>query len=370
MKMKEIEETDWFDACCAHCARFIVARDGRRGDPWSPNHAESGECRFIRADFMKNALLKLIAIATILVAGLTAAQAQTTAGPKRPATVPAGYAITPFGYFHPSCVVQLAQGDELRPDLNIIQHASGTSGQMHVCAYPHYRADGEKVIGDERGIKDPNISHAWIESASVTTTSSYGYLYAEWTVPPAPTSEDGQTLFFFPGLEDIDDVVTILQPVLGWNGDYASAWGIASWNCCESGTAYEATPQPVSPGDTIYGEVFDTCGAGTESCGSWDVFTYDLQNGKYSELIDTSSFGQTFNWAFGGVLEVYNIVQCTDYPSFGYGAGNATSFNEIGLYDDNFAQIANPAWSVGITDGLTPQCSYGGVLPNQVTLTY
>ena len=28
----------------------------------------------------------------------------------------------------------------------------------------------------------------------------------------------------------------------------------------------------------------------------------------------TSSFGQTFNWAFGGVLEVYNVAQCSDYP--------------------------------------------------------
>ena len=182
-----------------------------------PSHAESGECRFIRGDFMKNALLKLIAIATVLVAGLTAAQAQITAGPNRPATVPSGYLITPFGYFHPSCVAQLAEGDELRPDDHVIRHPNGSSSNMHVCAYPHYRANGDKVVGDERAAKDPNISHAWIEYASVTTTSSYGFLYAFWSVPPTPTSKDGQTLFFFPGLEDINDVVTIIQPVLGWN---------------------------------------------------------------------------------------------------------------------------------------------------------
>ena len=38
---------------------------------------------------------------TLLVAALTAAQALTPAGAKRPATVPADYVITPFGYFHP-----------------------------------------------------------------------------------------------------------------------------------------------------------------------------------------------------------------------------------------------------------------------------
>jgi hypothetical protein len=320
---------------------------------------------------MKNALLKLITIATMTVAGLTAAQALTTAGPNRPATVPAGYVITPFGYFHPSCVAHLAEGDELRPDENVIRHVNGTSARMHICAYPHYRADGERVIRDERGVNDPDISNAWIESASVTTTGSYGYLYAEWSVPPTPTSNDGQTLFFFPGLEDIDDVVTIVQPVLGWNDDYASAWGIASWSCCQSGMTYEAPPEPVSSGDTILGYMLDTCSAGRKSCTSWDVVTWDLQNSTSSELIDTSSFGQTFNWAFGGVLEVYNIAQCTDYPSNGGTPGsNALSFNELGLYNDRFVQIAKPKWSVSDTSGETPQCSYGGSLPNQVILTY
>jgi hypothetical protein len=36
--------TDWFDTCCARAARFTVAHDGRRGDPWPHNHTESGEC--------------------------------------------------------------------------------------------------------------------------------------------------------------------------------------------------------------------------------------------------------------------------------------------------------------------------------------
>ncbi|HTV31981.1 MAG TPA: hypothetical protein VME69_02605 [Methylocella sp.] len=323
---------------------------------------------------MKNAFLKLIAIATTANAGLTAAQAQAPAGPNRPPTVPAGYLITPFGYFHPSCVVQLAEGDELLPDVKLIRHANGTSNAMHVCAYPHYRADGNIVTGDERAVKDPNISHSWIVSESVTTTSSYGFLSAEWSVPPTPPSNDDQILYYFPGLEDIKDVVTILQPVLGWNADYPSAWGIASWNCCEKGTTYKATPERVSSGDTILGYMFDTCAAGTLSCSSWDVVTRDLQNGKVSQLIRTSSFRQTFNWAFGGVLEVYNVKQCSDYPNNpnGFnGGGHAISFDEIGLYNDKLQRIANPAWSLNLwATKLTPQCSYGGSLPQQVILTY
>jgi hypothetical protein len=323
---------------------------------------------------MKNDVLKLIATAITLVVDLAAAQAQTAAGPNRPATVPAGNVITPFGYFDPSCVVHLAQGDELRPDQGVIRHAEGTTVNMQQCAYPHYRADGAKVVGDERGVKDPNISHSWIVAESVTTSSSYGFLSAEWNVPPTPASKDGQILYYFPGLEDINDVVTIVQPVLGWNADYANAWGIASWNCCYKGTTYEGPHQPASPGDTILGYMWDTCAAGTLSCSKWDIVTWDLQNGKYSELLNTSSQKQTFNWAFGGVLEVYNIKQCSDYPNNpnGFNGGTHTiSFDAIGLYNDKLQHIANPAWSLGNwAFGLTPQCSYGGSVPSQVILDY
>ena len=46
----------------------------------------------------------------------TMAYAQAPAGPNRPAGVPDGYVITPFGYFHPSCVRQLTEGETLLAD--------------------------------------------------------------------------------------------------------------------------------------------------------------------------------------------------------------------------------------------------------------
>jgi hypothetical protein len=264
---------------------------------------------------MKSAFLKFMAIAAMHVACIAVAQAQAPAGPNRPAAVPQGYVVTPFGYFHPSCVNHLAQRDKVLRDQQVIQHTNGTTQPMPVCAFPHYRADGEAVMGDERAAKDPNISHSWIVSESTTTTTSFGFLSAEWAVPPTPPSNDGQTLYYFPGLKDINNVVTILQPVLGWNADFAGAWGIASWNCCVNGAVNEGPAFQVSPGDTILGYMFDTCAAGTLSCSSWDVVTWDLQNGQFSVLTNTSSQGQTFNWAFGGVLEVYNVAQCSDYPN-------------------------------------------------------
>lgn len=54
--------------------------------------------------------------------------------------------------------------------------------------------------------------------------------------------------------------MTIIQPVLGWNSDYGSAWGIAAWNCCVNGQVNESTPSPVNAGDHLLGYVFAQCG--------------------------------------------------------------------------------------------------------------
>jgi hypothetical protein len=332
---------------------------------------------------MNNIFLKLIAVAAVQIVGIVAAQAQIPAGSNRPASVPSGFVITPFGYFHSSCVHRLAEKDVLHSDRQLIQHPNGTSTQMPTCAHPHYTTYGEAVSGDKRGPLTPStiptISHAWIESASVTTSfltvgvgggsgspsavwPFFGTLSAEWSVPYTPASHDGQTLFYFPGLEDGPGSV-ILQPVLGWNADFASAWGIASWHCCPGGITVEATPQQVSPGDSIYGVM--GCASGTTtSCTSWNISACDMQNGRCSQMLGTSSLGAIFVWAFAGALEVYNVVQCSDFPSNGL-----ISFHDIQLVNNLGQLIASPNWSANPAPStLTPQCFYRVTLPTEVIL--
>jgi hypothetical protein len=281
----------------------------------------------------------------------------------RPAGVPEGYVITPFGYFHPSCVLRLAEGENLLAGL-VVQHADGTSENVTPCYYPHFTASGEMIAA---GIMPPPISHSWIEAGNLTTTTSYGELSATWTVPPAPTVNNSQTVYLFPGLEDIDDIVSIIQPVLGWNADFSAGWGIASWNCCPGGITVESTPVRVKAGNKILGSMKDTCSAGTLSCSTWNVTTEDVSAGKSTKLTSTPSEGQTFNWAFAGALEVYNIAKCTDFPK-----GGSITFSSVSLYDDHFDLISNPGWSImSWAAGLKPQCSYGGqVAATQVTLDY
>lgn len=312
-------------------------------------------------------LLNLIGFIVLFLVGLSSAQALPPAGPHRPMNVPENYVITPAGYFHPSCVVHLDKKDVLHRDEKTIEHANGRVDSIPVCQYAHFKPNGDVAADDGLHIKPPTISHAWVEYAGTTTSSSYGELGSDWNVPPAPSANNGQTIYLFPGLEDYNDVVTILQPVLGWNSDYASAWGIASWNCCVSGTVFEATPTRVNVGDKIAGYMWDNCASGTLTCTSWDVLTEDLTTGNYSELMGTSNQGQTFNWAFGGALEVYNVSQCSDYP-----ANGSFSFYDLELYNDSFVEYANPGWTFSnASSGLTPQCGYGAsISPATVTLDY
>src|ERR1039457_4377813 len=83
--------------------------------------------------------------------------------------------------------------------------------------------------------------------------------------------------------------------------------GIASWNATATGVIGESPAVSVSPGDEIKGTIWDTCGAGTVSCPAPQVISEDVSTGRSTTLGDTPSEGQTFNWAFAGALEVYNL---------------------------------------------------------------
>ncbi|MGA9416974.1 MAG: hypothetical protein WCF61_05000 [Terriglobales bacterium] len=316
-----------------------------------------------------SSMLRIIA-AAVLFLGVTAiplAEAQRLAGPDRPSAVPAGYVITPFGYFHPSCVRAVADGETVLAD-GRVQHTDGTvDATAPVCGYPHYTARGEAATGGNSRPGPLTITHSWIEDGATTTTTSYGKLTATWVVPSAPTTYDGQTVYLFPGLVDYNTDETIIQPVLGWNSFFGEVWSIASWNCCPSGTTLYSTPVQVNTGDTIHGTIKSTCAAGTESCPLWKITSQDKTIHKSTTLNKAPSEGQTFNWAQSGALEVYEIVQCSDYPP-----EDATTFSKVAIYDYNFDKISNPGWS--ITDyyqGLNPQCNYGGqVTATSVTLDY
>jgi hypothetical protein len=272
------------------------------------------------------------------------------AGPNRPANVPDGYVITPFGYFHPSCVQSLTKGETLMAD-GRLQHPNGTvEEKAAVCSYPHFTRSGISSSAPEA--KTPEIN-GWLENANVTTNSatrSYGALIATWRVPPQPHANDGQVLYYFPGLEDIQDTQSILQPVLGW---YWGQWTLASWNCCINGVITNSPAVNVSPGDLVYGSITSTCPPGTLTCPTWNVLSVDLSTGESTTLSNTPSDGQAFNWAFEGVLEAYYVVACDDFPR-----DRRLTFEYVVLFNENLHPIFDPQWSGSTDSTATPWCDY------------
>lgn len=301
------------------------------------------------------ALLQLVSAPSSAIAITNLAH--PSAGPRRPASVPDNYVITPFGYFHPSCVQTLAKGEQLLAD-GRIQRADGTaSSHAAVCGYTRFSHSGEILSAPasqgQHTAQSPEIN-GWVETAEVTTNDpniAYGAILAAWTVPPQPERNDEQVLYFFPGLEDINNVQSILQPVLGW---FYGQWTINSWNCCLNGVATNSGLVNVSPGDHIYGSVTSTCPAGTVTCATWNVLTVDLDTGQSTTLANTPSDGQSFNWAFGGVLEAYYIDTCKDYPR-----DHSLRFDYVNLFDENLKVIPHPEWGVYLDSQDTPQCHYG-----------
>lgn len=324
--------------------------------------------------FKNCSLAGLTALAVILIS-VVSLNAQSSAGyannlavvgPNRPPAVPEGYVITPFGYFHPSCVLHIAEGETLLDD-GRIQHADGAvDANAPFCNYPQYSPTGSLVTADRaeaKGTAAPTVN-GWLESVWATSSTSFGKITATWTVPPQPAVNVGETIFFFPGLEDISAVQSILQPVLQW---YAPGpWAVASWNCCLSGITVESTPVNVSPGDTILGTIVPTCKAGLNYCAKWNVISQDKTTGKKTTLSKTPSNGQVWNWAFGATLEVYGVQTCKDYPA------NTSTLFTVKLYDQNRKLIASPPWTAAPADpSTTPKCGYGlNVTAKQETLKY
>ena len=293
---------------------------------------------------MKRHIAHVILIVSLL--GM-AAMAQEGTASTWPPDVPRNYVITPFGYFHPTCVRHVSKGETVLED-GRIQYADGSvEASAPVCGYPRYSPQGALVTGNEP------TTNGWVESASAMTTTSYHKMIVTWAVPPDPGSYNGQTVFLFPGFEDYNDVKSILQPVLQYGPSAAGGgeyWSVAAWNCCPSGTADYSSL--IGANNGTVGTIKSNCGPGVNKCATWNVEAKETGSGQTTSLSATPSEGQVFNWAFGAALEVYNITQCDQYPD-----NTGDSFT-VQLYNQAGNLIAHPGWTGQVTTGITPSCGF------------
>src|SRR5262249_26842287 len=177
-------------------------------------------CGATPGDVKENAIEHVVASS-----GPTVSSRKLNTGKVHPPGVPADFVITPNGYFHPSCVLELADGDSLESD-----HIKGNDGSIRTfdkCTYPHFDHAGREVkqgsvlgpfLHEQSTPSFPN--DGWQGSISATSQGNVNQLEATFTVPGdvflAPFDGPG-VIYFFPGVEDTTQLISILQPVLEWN---------------------------------------------------------------------------------------------------------------------------------------------------------
>jgi hypothetical protein len=284
----------------------------------------------------------------------------------KPAGIPDDYVVTPNGYFSPDCVATVHAGDQLQKN-GLIKRASGATEKAATCGKANYTLQGERVEADGRRtlrseVTPPPEQSGWVQSANYASSKPIGRIVATWTVPSAPSTKDDQVIYFFPGLEQLPNVQSILQPVLGWNGYGDKAWTLASWNCCVDGTTFHSDPVPARAGDTVVGDTYSTCAAG-QACSTWKIDSRNTTTGQTSSL--TTNPYADLTWVFGGVLEVYNVSTCGEYP------GGPITFRNIEVYDRDNTRVASPPWQGSDTSGINPQCNYGlNTTATSATISY
>ncbi len=128
-----------------------------------------------------------------------------------------------------------------------------------------------------------------------------------WTVPPAPRTSNGQTVFFFNGIQN----ALILQPVLQWGPSAAGGgayWSIGCWYAAAPpGVSVYSTLVNVNPGDVLTGVMTMT---GSSAAG----FNYTCVFTGYPSTSITITNQPQLTWA-NETLEAYAITACSDYPA-------------------------------------------------------
>jgi hypothetical protein len=146
---------------------------------------------------------------------------------------------------------------------------------------------------------------SWVAASSVTIAS----MTTTWTVPPKPTTETGQLIYLFNGLQD-NPITQILQPVLQWGispDGGGPFWSVASWFVDPVGHAFKSPSITVIEGDTLTGVMILT---GQSSQG----FNYSCE---FAGISETTLRAVGINLLVNAVetLECYGIQSCTDYPN-------------------------------------------------------
>jgi hypothetical protein len=212
--------------------------------------------------------------------------------------------------------------------------------------------------------QDPGVG-GWTEWTNLLTPSGASFLEVRFTVPPVPKTAGQQTIFLFPSFT-ADTNPPIIQPVLQWGPSAAGGgkyWSIASWYLDADANSYYGKLVKVNAGDVIDGLIAGT-NCANAVCASWTITTTDVTQPTVVSTLTTTAGGYKDTQVQGGVLEVYDLTTCAEYPA------GPTSFTSLVLKDESGA-VVTPQWIQGSAN-LIAGCTYGITTPSssEIDLAY
>jgi len=256
--------------------------------------------------------------------------------------------LTPGGFRPKSQVQHIEPGHVLR------MSATGTLQKVH---------SSGKVVGDfgpityrpadeplmpknvhipalAKAAKVPAFGSGWISYAFWNNNTGHAItsFATTWVVPPEPSTQSGQTIFLFNGIQNSS---MIYQPVLQFGPSAAGGgnyWAVASWYVDSAGgVANHSSLVQVNPGEVLVG-IMTLTGSGPSGYDYECVF----------QGIPNASLAiqnvQQLTWA-AETLEAYGITQASDYP-----ATQETAFRGISMLTGGIRP--NIAWTAvdAVTD--------------------
>lgn len=212
----------------------------------------------------------------------------------------------------------------------------------------------------------PTISE-WVAKAEWEhpSTSLMNQSAVSWTVPPAPTTDHGQTIFLFSAVQPATRD-SIVAPTLQWEVSAAgggSYWSLVSWYVIGT-QVYHTAPYKQVPGDWLNSAVVGwTTGSGATLKYGWGAEFANIKPslstpGPTWLEVDST---ELMVWAAQGV-QATGITTASDYPA------GSSLFSYINIYDS--AGQPTVTWTTAGSGGLTTTVNTQGAVNGAITVTY
>ena len=264
---------------------------------------------------------------------------QVTPNTAQAAAVAPDIVVTPGGPRQRSLINHVESGSTLRVDAGDwkIMDARGAVVKRIVPPVLEKSETFDLAAG-----KPPGLGTGWICATfwNNNTGSPIASVQTTWTVPPFPTTQSGQLIYLFngvqvqvPGTNPTQSGLHILQPVLQWGvspDGGGNDWAVASWFVGSQTQPVAKTPLTnVNPGQVLTGVITLT---GVVA----GLLNYRCQFNGFPNSVLNVQMPAPFQAV--ETLECYGIQQCPDYPRT-----NRTQMRAISISTQ--AGVAPLAWT-------------------------